>query len=195
MADHDHRMVSASSTPPTRRRIPSGTSTTAKTSSTDARRATTTRRCSRRRRSSPGRRRARAPLRWRPRRNNASGPPSARTCSLKGQGQRRGQSGRGRAGRGRRGAGRARGRERRLYSSHRQRRAHGDEEWHAHGKDEVVVVKAARANPLRMAFGASLVGAHVQVHVAGAWLDASRKKRRGRDGGPFGPRRHLHSDR
>jgi hypothetical protein len=46
------------------------------------------------------------------------------------------------------------------------------EEWHEYGTDEIAVLNTAVKERGRPPFGEDLVGAYVQAHVAGAWLDA-----------------------
>ena len=51
----------------------------------------------------------------------------------------------------------------------------GEDEWHEYGSDEVRIRRNGRRNIAfipRPPFGDELVGHYVQVHVAGAWLDA-----------------------
>ena len=47
-----------------------------------------------------------------------------------------------------------------------------EDEWHEYGSDEVVVMDEDIYVHPRPPFGEELVGHYVQVHVAGAWLDA-----------------------
>merc|ERR1739848_817318 len=48
----------------------------------------------------------------------------------------------------------------------------GEDEWHEYGSDEVVIMDEDVYVHPRPEFGDELVGHYVQVHVAGAWLDA-----------------------